>query len=198
VSGAFELLAKGKAELPVTVEGQDQLTQISEMSAQVTTSLAKWNLVRAVMPIVSNGDFEMDGAGDMRPDWWMCRKLRDEWDPESMRLEPDAPSGKYCLRLDASDNPEGFTRAYSVNGAVKSNTKYRFSAWIKKASAERSVAVQFSGFGWRSLSATKVGEWEHLQGEVATGPQNGYMVVSCINQSRGAAWFDGIKVEEVK
>ncbi|MBI3920328.1 MAG: hypothetical protein HY318_02830, partial [Armatimonadetes bacterium] len=194
---SFALPAKGEAQIPVTVGGQDKLTQVSEMNAKITTPLAKWDLVRAVMPIVPNGDFEMDGAGDMRPDWWMGRKLMDEWDPDRIRLEAGAPSGKYCLRVDESDNPKGFVRAYSVDGAVKPNTKYRFSTWIKKASAEGPVMVQFAGFDYRSLSPTKVGEWEHLQGEFTTGPKHGYMVVSCVNQSRGPAWFDGVRVEEL-
>lgn len=198
IQASFDLPAMGEVQIPVTVEGQDQLSQISEMNAKITTPLAKWDLVRAVMPIVPNGDFEQDGAGDMRPDWWMGRKLMDEWDPDRIRLEADVPSGKYCLRVDESDNPKGFVRAYSVDGAVKPNTKYRFSAWIKKASSEGQVMVQFAGFDYRSLTPTKVGEWEHLQGEVTTGPKHGYMTVSCYNQSRGPAWFDAIKVEEIQ
>jgi len=196
--GSFALPPRGKIEVPVNVEGQDKLSQIAEMNARVTTPVATWNLVRAAMPTVPNGDFEMDGAGDMRPDWWMCRKLRDEWDPESMRLETGAPSGKYCLRLDPSTDPAGFTRAYSVNGAVKPNTKYRISAWIKRGDPQGEVYIAFSGFGWQRLQTAEVDRWVHLQMEVTSSETGGEMTVNCYNSSRQPAWFDGISIEEAK
>ncbi len=194
----FDLPAHGDAKVPVTVEGQDRLDRLSEMSAMVSAPGAKWNLVRVVVPVVANGDFEQDGAGDRRPDWWMCRKKADVWDPESMRLEEGGPSGKYCLRVDASDDATGFVRAYTVHGAVKPDTRYRIRGWVKRAEAGGDVAVRFSGFGWAGLRTEEVGKWVRLEAEVKSGANPTGMVVNCLNASRGPAWFDGISVEEVR
>jgi hypothetical protein len=190
------LPAHGEVKVPVQVDGQDQLTRNAEMAAKIITPLASWDLVRGVMPVVPNGDFEQDGAGDMRPDWWMGRKLADEWDPEHIGLSTDAASGRYCLRVDASDNPQGFVRGYSVMGAVKPNTRYHVNGWIKRADATGQVAIQFSGFGWQGLQTAEVGRWVRLELDCTSADNAREMVVQCANRSRGPAWFDGIEVRE--
>jgi hypothetical protein len=194
---AFELPAKGEAKVPVTVTGQDKLVEIAEMEAKVVGGGGTWDLVRGVMPVVPNGDFEIDTAGDRKPDWWMGRGLGDEWDYDSISLDTDAPSGQFCLKVDPSANPQGFVRAYSEHGAVQPHTKYRFRGWVKRADAGGEVYIAFSGFDWRRLTTPAVNQWEPLEGEFTTGPTHSPMVVHCFNSSRGAAWFDGIVVEEV-
>jgi len=85
------------------------------------------DLVRAVMPTVPNGDFETDGAGDHKPDWWMCRKVTDNVAYDRLHLAEGAHSGKYCVQLDPPQQGEQFIRAYAVNGALKPGAPYRAS-----------------------------------------------------------------------
>lgn len=193
----FSLPARGQVRVPVEVRGQDRLTQNAEMSARIVTAPATWDLVRGVMPVVPNGDFEQDGAGDLRPDWWMGRKLADEWDYERIRLDTGAGSGRTCLRVDQGDDPRGFVRGYSVIGAVKPNTRYHVSGWIKRAEGTGEVAIQFSGFGWRSLQTPEVGRWVRLEFDCTSAADARDMTVSCVNRSRGPAWFDGLEAREL-
>jgi hypothetical protein len=195
---SVELPAHAKVRVPVTVEGQDRLTRISEMNAVVRTPLAKWDLVRAVMPTVPNGDFETDTAGDGKPDWWMGRGKRDRCDLEHIHLDSGGPSGSRCLCVEASSDPAGFVRAYNVHGAVRPGTKYRVSGWIKRADRRGDVCIRFSGLGQQQLRTTAMGRWTFLEAVTESDPKSGAIVVSCFNASRGPAWFDQIKVEETK
>ena len=86
---------EAEVRLPVDVSGQDKLREISEVSATVTIGRQTLQLVRGVMPTVPNGDFESDGAGDRKPDWWMCRKVGDEWAYERLHLAEGSHGGKY-------------------------------------------------------------------------------------------------------
>ena len=195
---SVELPAHTEVRVPVTVAGQDRLTRISEMNAVVRTPSAKWDLVRAVMPTVPNGDFEMDTAGDGKPDGWMGRGKRDRCDLDHIHLDSGGPSGSRCLCVEASGDPAGFVRAYSVHGAVRPGTKYRVSGWMKRADRRGDVYIRFSGLGQQQLRTTVTGRWTFLKAVAESDPKSGAIVVSCFNTSRGPAWFDQIKVEETR
>jgi len=59
-AGQIEIPPTNTVTLPVTVAGQDQLRELSEMAADISIGKSTRRLVRAVMPRCRNGDFEMD------------------------------------------------------------------------------------------------------------------------------------------
>jgi hypothetical protein len=126
----------------------------------------------------------------------MGRKKRDRCDLDSLHLDPGGPSGSRCLCVEAGDDPTGFERAYSVQGAIRPGTEYRLSGWIKRADPRGDVCIRFAGLGQQALRTAAAGRWIFLEAVVTSDPQAGSMVVSCINSSRGPAWFDQITVEE--
>ncbi len=193
----FDLPAEGEARIPVTVEGRLALREISEMSARVTIAGQTYEVVRGVMPHIPNADFESDSAGDMKPDWWMGRKVRDEWAYERLHLSTEAHSGKYSLLLDPPQAGEQFIRAYPTNGCWTPKTKYRVSVWIKCA-AKEGVYVEIGG---RRLGAGQTGpEWQQFAMEFTTGDNvlsGGWVGCSLINSSDQPAYFDDLVVEEV-
>ncbi len=194
----FDLPPEAEIELPVSVSGREGLRQIAEMTAHVTVAGKPREVVRAVMPLIPNGDFEMDGAGDLKPDWWMCRKLRDEWSYERIHLSPEAHGGKYSLMLDPPQGEDKFIRAYPVNGCWTPSTKYRVSVWIK-AEADNGVYANIAG---KVLGSGQTGpEWKQFTGELTTGADpntGGWVGCSLINESGGKAWFDDLVVEEME
>lgn len=194
----FDLPPEAEINLPVSVSGRESLKEIAEMTAQVTVAGQPQEVVRAVMPLIPNGDFEMDGAGDMKPDWWMCRKLRDAWSYERIHLSTEAHGGKYSLLLDPPSGEDKFIRAYPVNGCWTPNTKYRVSVWIK-AEADKGVYANIAG---KTLGNGQTGpEWKQFIGELTTGPDpntGGWVGCSLMNESVGKAWFDDLTVEEVR
>jgi hypothetical protein len=196
----FTLPPEAEVRLPVDVSGHDKLREISEVSATVTIGRQTLQLVRGVMPTVPNGDFESDGAGDRKPDWWMCRKVADEWAYERLHLAEGSHGGKFCLQLDPPQPGEKFTRAYPVHGAFRFGARYRVSVWIKSESTAgvwACVAVPLpawkqyvlgagqTGSGWRQFST------EFVQGD---GPA---AFVSLYNESSAAAFFDDLTIEEM-
>jgi hypothetical protein len=194
----FTVAPESEAQVPVTVEGRVSLKQISQMLARVTMGGKTTEVVRGVMPIVANSDFEADGAGDMKPDWWLCRQARG-LAYERLHLSTDAHGGKYSLQLDPPQGSEKALRAFPADGALTPNTKYRVSVWIKAESAQ-GVYCNINGL---SLGADETGpEWKQFSTEFTTGsgPNGGGWVnfCYCYNASAGKAWFDDIVVEKVK
>lgn len=186
---------RGEFSLPVTVNGQAQLTEIAEMSARVTLDGRRQTLVRAVIPAVPNGTFERDSAGDRKPDWWMCRKVRDRWAYDRMHLAEGAHSGEYCLQLDPPRDDEGLSCAYPVHSVVKPNTRYRVSVWIKAASGS-GVYANLLG---RHLGKGQTGpQWRRFTAETTTGSGTTGLYRTLYNSSTSPAYFDDLVIEELR
>ena len=146
----------------------EQLDAIAEMSAELTVGGRTLQLRRAVIPAMPNGGFESNAAGDLKPDWWMCRKAEtwDGWAYERMHLAEDAHGGKFCLQLDAPQSEEKSIFASPVHSVAKPNTRYRISIWIKAASKD-GVYAELLG---QCLGKGKTGpEWRQFTTEVTTG-----------------------------
>jgi hypothetical protein len=194
----FSVAADSEAKVPVTVAARTGLKEISEMLARVTIDGRTVDVVRGVMPVIPNGDFESDAAGDMKPDWWMCRKRQDEWAYERIHLSAEARGGRRSLLLDPPQGADQFIRAYPENGCWTPNTKYRISVWIK-AESPQGVYANIAG---RVLGGGRTGpEWRQFTGELPTGADpntGGWVGCSLMNESKGKAWFDDLVVEEVR
>ena len=188
----FALPPEAEVKVPVEVTGQDKLREISEMSATVKVGRQTLALVRGVMPTVPNGNFEMDGAGDQKPDWWMCRKVGDAWAYERLHLAEGSHRGKYCLQLDPPRKGEQFTRAFPIHGALRPGVRYRISVWIKSASATgvyANVAGQVLGIGRTDP------QWRRFTKEFVQGNGPG-ADVNLHNESSATAFFDDLTIEE--
>ncbi len=194
---SFKVPAGAEMSIPVEVSGNDKLKEISEIKIRVKTDKQDVVLRRGVMPVLPNGDFEMDSAGDMKPDWWMCRKKGDDWSYERMYLDKDAHSGSRSLRLDPPDKEkaEEFITAYPVNSALKPGTKYKVSLWIKSESKD-GVFARFAG---RELGKGQTGpEWKMFSAEFKTGPGTESLAGRILfNYSDKPAFFDDIEVCEI-
>ena len=194
----FGVTPESEAKIPVTVTGRDGLKQISEMLARVTIGGKTTEVVRGVMPSVDNGDFEADGAGDGEPDWWMARKVRDDWAYERKHLSTDAHGGKYCLQVDPPQEGEKFIRVYPVNGCLAPHTKYKVSVWIK-AEQPRGVYLYVNGLTVGANQTTP--EWKQFTADLTTGADpttGGWEGLWAYNESPGKAWFDDIVIQEEK
>ena len=217
---AFKLPPLAEINVPVTVGGQERLHEISEMTANVKVAGLNLARVHSAIPAIPNGDFETDSAGDMKPDWWMCRTKDITPAYDKICLSTNAHSGKYALLLDpgVKNNP---TTAYPVHSVLKPNAKYRFSVWIK-TEANNGVYVSLPGkeLGNGKTNPTSIPtlvtddsngkepaggqtgpEWRKFEHEFTTGPNP----MSClrlerpiINGSSKPALFDDIVIEELK
>lgn len=191
----FAVPPESEVQLPVTVTGRDKLPEISEMRATGTVGGQSFDVVRGIMPVIPNGDFEQDGARDLKPDWWMSRMLGDEWSYEKVHLSPDAHAGKTCLLIDPPAEGEKFIRAYPVNGAFSPNTRYRISVWIKSDSPT-GVYVHIMGILLGNGKTTP--QWQKFTVECTSGPEAGCPTYGAYNFSDKPAYFDDLVMEEVK
>ncbi|MHB9022592.1 MAG: NEW3 domain-containing protein [Armatimonadota bacterium] len=190
----FSLPPEAEIRVPVAVNGQHKLSEVGEMQAKVTVGALKFDLVRGLMPTIPNGSFEVDSAGDMKPDWWMGRKLRDEWSYEYIHLATGAHSGKYCLMIDPPKEGDQFIRAYQVNGILKPNTRYRASVWIK---SESKTGVYVNIMGRLLGSGQTSGEWQQFTYEFTTPDTNAWPCYGAYNHSPTPAYYDDLVIEEI-
>ena len=189
----FTVPPQAEMSLPIDVAGQDSLREITELTGIIKVGSQTLRVVRGVIPTVPNGNFETDGAGDLKPDWWMCRSQRDVLAYERVHLAGAAHNGKYCLQLDAPQENEKFTRAYPIHTALRAGARYQASIWIKADSAKgvyASIAGRVLGSG-----QTKSG-WQQfsIQFEQGDGPQ---VDLNLINGSSEPAFFDDVTIMEV-
>ena len=191
-AGHVEIPAASTVTLPVSVSGQAQLREIAEMTADVSMGQDLQRRVRAVMPALPNGDFEMDTAKDMKPDWWMCRAAGDRTSYDKMTLSTDAHGGKYSLRLDPPSQGQQFIFAYPVNFCLKANAKYRISFWVK-SKATQGVYVSL-GEDLKLGDGKTSDQWREIAAECRY-----YAGVrwKLINKSSEPAFFDDFKIEEI-
>ena len=188
---SVDIPPNAQLSLPITVRNRDALGQIAEMRAALKIGRRALTLVRAVMPSVPNGDFELDSAGDMKPDWWMCRKLRDRWSYERLHLDAAAHSGRYALRLDPPQEGEEFICAYPVNGVFQPGGRYRLSAWIR---SENPSGVYVSAPGVRLGAGKTTAEWQQFTAEFTAPEHLTGLYRALYNRGPGPAWFDDLDV----
>ena len=205
-TGKLTVAPMNTATVDLTVTGREKLAEIADAEVEVVAAGVRQSLVHAVMPMVPNGNFEADGAGDQKPDWWMVweqakpgkRSARvHSQNPDALRLDPDNPhGGKYCLRVEglAKDRNLLHHRAYPVNGVFAKNTRYRVSVWIR---SEAPNGVYLDCFNKR-LGEGKTGtDWQRFSAEVQSKADS-YARDCCklVNASAGAAWFDDLVVTD--
>ncbi|MDD5706710.1 MAG: NEW3 domain-containing protein, partial [Kiritimatiellae bacterium] len=191
----FSLPPETEVKVPVGVTGQDKLRELSELTATVKVGRQTLELVRAVMPTVPNGDFEIDSAGDGMPDWWFCRGAGDVYAYGRIRLAGEAHSGKTCLQIDPPPSGEKHTCAFPVHSAFKPNTRYRVSLWLKTANAE-GVSANVGGV-WLAGKGETGSAWRQRTAEFTTGATVSGLYRTLYNASDAPAYFDDFKVEEI-
>lgn len=193
----FTIAPDNETDIPVTVTGRDRLNEISQMKAVLYVNGKRIEVVRGVMPVVPNGDFEMDSAGDKKPDWWMTFTAGDQWAGyRRIHLVGDAHRGRYCLRIDAPQKNEKFIYAFPEDGAFNSNTRYHVSIWIKSNSPEGVYAK----IGPLILGQGKTtNKWQKFTGEFLTGKslEGGYGFIGLYNSSNKPVFFDDLKIVKI-
>ncbi len=193
---AFAIPPRGELRVPIQVKGHEELGAIGELTATVDVEGQRLELHRAVLPPLPNPDFESDTAGDMKPDWWMCRKLRDAWAYERLHLSTEAYSGTYSLQLDPPQPGEEYTCAYPVHSALAPNTRYRVSIWIRTAATDGVfVRVQHQHLGNQKTGGDA---WRHFTAEFTTGNTVELFYRMLYNYSSVPAYFDDFQIEKIE
>ena len=208
LGGTCTLTPRSSATMEFALRGRVGLREIADAEAEVVAGGRGRALVHGVMPIVPNGDFEADGAGDRMPDWWIVLEqpkpgLRSQRihsvNLDKLRLDPKNPhAGRYALRLDGLDEKDTSLQHYQavpVNGIFAADTRYRVSVWIR-SEAESGVCLEC--FGQRLGNGKTRKPWQQFSAEVVSRA-DAYARDYCrlINASTKAAWFDDLVVEEL-
>lgn len=204
-NGLVSMVAKDKVtlaphsvlEVPLEVKGLEALSEYSEIEATFRVGgiwpfRKKVSRVKRVMPIVPNHDFEIDHAGDMKPDWWMSRSGPvSNWSYECMNLSTNAHSGKYAIELKTCGV---FTRNINASPTcfnMKKGATYRLALW-SKAETNAQASVIFAG---NVINIAPSDEWKLLSQTVKAIDNRSPLT---LRTNGGRLLVDDIRVEEVK
>lgn len=199
----FHVPGRSELTIPIEVDGADQLDEVTEFQANVHTTDQEIDLVRAVFPTVPNGGFELDSAGDRKPDWWTGETQPHKWiiwnytlwDYQALNLDPAAKVGRTCLRIDPPEPGQDFVVASPLHGWLRPGTTYRASVWIRSKSGE-GVYAEVAG---TKLGAGETDEQWRQFSTTFTADEGWNRVYHCLhNRSSEPAYFDEFRIEEVR
>ena len=143
-------------------------------------------------PPLANGNFER-----LRPDGHL------EYWPSSPCVEEPA-EGRHCLKL---ENPDGKAIGHvNLLTPIKPSTRYRFSARIRRDTAgtdARAAVVEYEDGAKLRVSANigsggKSGAWEQFETEFVSHPAPRSSAVYLYLGKSKSAWFDDLRLEEVR
>ncbi|MHB9025595.1 MAG: DUF6259 domain-containing protein [Armatimonadota bacterium] len=210
---AFALPAKGKGSLTFRMRNVAAITTREHIKAIMTYGEETTTAYELLQPPIVNGNFEQCLAGDGLPDYWNYRQ------PQSLylkgyALDPKDPfEGKYSLRLDPNADQTGQNYLGSTLLRLAPNTKYRFSARIRRTADQPGIGLHLFSFDVNpkakgsyvsvSLGSKPVGplgSWDRYEAVFTTGPLVVPHEILALNASRSTAtvWFDDIRIEEIK
>lgn len=137
---------------------------------------------RPDVPIVHNGDFELDA---LRP-WGRHGHV--------VAVAYDARHGRHALRVDGGPS----TSEQKIFG-LKPSTAYILTGWVKRLTEAGEPRLGVKGYGGDETFAaapTGTAEYQRLQVRFSTGPGATTAVIYCYMPTEtGAALFDDISIE---
>lgn len=205
----FVLPPKGKGEVIFHLKNVDSLTTREHLKAVLRYASDETVAYELLQPPLLNGGFEQCSAGDGFPDYWNYRA------PESLYLKgvaldtSDPAEGKQSLRIDPNDNEPTNHLATTLIKLVP-NTRYRFSAQIKRSANHPGICLRFFSMyakGNRTVVDVYLGNqesgptnvWEKFEKEFTTADLDVPYELLLVNATKGAAtvWFDEVRIQEI-
>jgi hypothetical protein len=151
-----------------------------------------------VYPRVANGGFELDLAGDGKPEGWLPYDYSGKLNIKDMYLKVhvDAQvkhSGKTSLRMDPAGAKDAGVYLYPLMSTLAPKTRYRITAWMRQPEGGE------GGLVCANQTAQAEGERSADGGQqvariITTGNRPGMAPICLFNKGSTPVWFDGSDV----
>lgn len=203
----FDLPAHEKQTLVISLRELKLLEMRVPVMVKVRYGEIVRELVQSLTPIVSNGDFEIDLAGDGQPDDWTFFGPTGVFGImryDQVRLDDQIKhSGRYSLRLPPAPVDQSIMAAPLLTHGIVGHS-YRVRVAIR-----REVAGPVSLGGPPMGNNSLVGQWEILESVMAASPRKipgpgaqtdcqGDLGISIWNRTQGHVWVDSVTVEDME
>lgn len=212
VSQPFDLPASGKGELFFDLRNVGSVQTLQFIKARLKYGQDETVAFEHLQPPLLNGGFELDTAGDGRPDYWNYRF------PEELYVDPGfvldhgiVAEGKSSFRLDPLLTD---TRNHIVTTFVKlvPGARYRLSCQMRRTGHHAGPALRlwslWSKDGRNPVTDVWLGtqtegpanEWQKFEKEFQAAemdvPYN--LMLANTGKSPVTVWFDDIRLEELR
>ncbi len=194
---AVSLPAGGEAARVFRFAGLDRMTEPAGLHIVVGGQSPAQRIPIRLFPAVSNGGFELDIAGDGRPEYWgpydYSGKLEMRVQYDAVRLDSQvARGGRSSLRIDPVK--EGKVSVFPLSTMVFPNTAYRISVWARVPAGGR---IDIQGLHWQRLHPAGAPDdkgWQKYEGVFKSGAAAERNGMCLTNAGPTPVWFDDVTV----
>jgi len=202
----FNLQAKSKGELLFHLKNVENISTREHITAILEYNKDKTVAHELIQPPLLNGGFEIDSAGDDKPDYWNYHKQGEEFEKGVVLDKTTFIEGRQSLLLKSYDNNKSNFLSTTLTQLIP-NTHYKFSCYIKRTENHPNIYVHLftmsdlPGSVNIILGKKEIGEvnkWEKFEADfISPNIKLPHQVYLC-NGSGAPVWFDDIKIEEVE
>ena len=172
------------------------------MRLVVTCADQRQEIPVRLFPTICNGSFEIDRAGDGKPEYWIAYDYLGKVGVEKLhpltRLDADRPrDGKRCLRVDPYGGGEiSAVCVYAVGTMLSPNTTYQVSGYLRVPAGGKAQ------LWWDYQPVPATGEpdangWQRFEKTTKTGTEVAPVSFQIQNAGPTPIWADTISVRRV-
>jgi hypothetical protein len=137
VSQRVGVPGEGTQEALFAIRGAETLQEAVGLRLVATTGERRQEVPVRLFPTIPNGGFEIDRAGDGKPEYWTTYDYSGKHEQAALypliSLDRDRPlEGVFCLRVDPfSTTEDGEVNVYPIGSLLAPGTSYRVVAYLR-------------------------------------------------------------------
>ncbi|MGA2620974.1 MAG: hypothetical protein ABSF26_25405 [Thermoguttaceae bacterium] len=151
-----------------------------------------------VYPRVANGGFELDLAGDGKPEGWLPYDYSGKLSIKDMYLKVHVDArvkhgGDTSLRLDPPGAKDAGVYLYPLMSTLAPKTRYRITAWLRQSQGGEGGLLCANQMAQPEGKRGADG-WQQVARVITTGDRPGLAPVCLFNKGSTPIWFDDLNV----
>ena len=185
-------------DVVLSFAGRDSQNMPSLCTLVVKADGREQRIPWTIYPRICNGGFELDLAGDGKPEGWLAYDFSGKLSIKDMypKVHLDAQvkhGGTTSLRLDAAGAKGGGVYLYPLMSTLAPKTRYRITAWILRpegGAGGLTCAYQTA----QAEGKPSADGWQQVARTITTGDRPGLAPLCLFNKGSTPIWIDDILV----
>lgn len=192
--------AWGKAQATFGMEGAAAMQEAVAMRIGVTAAGHRQEIPVRLFPTICNGSFEIDRAGDGKPEYWTTYdysgKIGLELSYPLIRLDSERPfDGRTCLRVDPLGGSA--VSVYPVGTMLAPDTSYRATAYLRVPDGG-DAKLLWQHQPLRLVGGPDVNGWQRFELTGNSGPVAAANNFCFQNLGKTPVWLDAVSFTPVE
>ncbi len=196
--------AGGDADTTFTFGKLEAMDRPAAMHIDVTCTGQSQSVPVRLFPLLCNGSFELDLAGDGKPEYWTTYDYSGKLEQSAIypliHLDTRwAYDGKTSLRIDPyTQEPGHHVDVFPLSTMLSPGTSYHVTAYARVPAGGKLTITGPMYQPLAPIGAPDANGWQQYEKTVTTGPDVVRDGLFITNAGATPVWVDAIKVEMVK